>query len=228
MGVRRFSTLPYAHKPGVATYLNDWSRDLRRRGPRGALVGHLLPRGRASRRTSGSWSTPASRCSRCTCRWGSSTSTTRCSTRCGGLLEDADTPVVVHAGSGPVGNDFTGPGLAAATAAAAPAARRDRGAHGRAGGACGSCAWPRDTRASGWTRRWSSPTFGRLPHWLVPRLVDLSPRSCSAPTSRPSPTPTCASSSGLARLDLGDDWLRAVCWEQRRRAVRARACRRTA
>ena len=27
MGVRRFSTLPYAHKPGVAAYLNDWSRD---------------------------------------------------------------------------------------------------------------------------------------------------------------------------------------------------------
>ena len=26
MGVRRFSTLPYAHKPGVAAYLNDWSR----------------------------------------------------------------------------------------------------------------------------------------------------------------------------------------------------------
>ena len=25
-GVRRFSTLPYAHKPGVASYLNDWSR----------------------------------------------------------------------------------------------------------------------------------------------------------------------------------------------------------
>ena len=26
MGVRRFSTLPYAHKPGVAAHLNDWSR----------------------------------------------------------------------------------------------------------------------------------------------------------------------------------------------------------
>ena len=26
-GVRRFSALPYAHRPGVATYLNDWARD---------------------------------------------------------------------------------------------------------------------------------------------------------------------------------------------------------
>ncbi|MCW2868651.1 MAG: Amidohydrolase, partial [Marmoricola sp.] len=26
-GVRRFSALPYAHRPGIATYLNDWARD---------------------------------------------------------------------------------------------------------------------------------------------------------------------------------------------------------
>ena len=27
MGVRHFSSLPYAHKPGIAGFLNDWSRD---------------------------------------------------------------------------------------------------------------------------------------------------------------------------------------------------------
>ncbi|MET0522085.1 MAG: hypothetical protein ABW156_08935, partial [Jiangellaceae bacterium] len=26
-GVRRFSALPYAHRPGIAGYLNDWARD---------------------------------------------------------------------------------------------------------------------------------------------------------------------------------------------------------
>ena len=26
-GVRRFSALPYAHRPGIAAYLNDWARD---------------------------------------------------------------------------------------------------------------------------------------------------------------------------------------------------------
>src|SRR5213075_1940522 len=25
LGVRRFTALPYAHKPGVAAYLNDWA-----------------------------------------------------------------------------------------------------------------------------------------------------------------------------------------------------------
>ena len=27
LGVRRFSALPYAHKPGVAAYLNEWAAD---------------------------------------------------------------------------------------------------------------------------------------------------------------------------------------------------------
>ncbi len=27
MGVRRFGALPYAHRAGVATYLNEWARD---------------------------------------------------------------------------------------------------------------------------------------------------------------------------------------------------------
>ena len=32
-GVRRFSALPYAHRPGIAAYLNDWARWLRRAVP---------------------------------------------------------------------------------------------------------------------------------------------------------------------------------------------------
>jgi len=33
LGVRRFSALPYAHKPGVAAYLNDWAADFSARVP---------------------------------------------------------------------------------------------------------------------------------------------------------------------------------------------------
>ena len=38
-GVRAFPTHPYAHKPGVASYLNDWSRDFAATAP------EILPRG---------------------------------------------------------------------------------------------------------------------------------------------------------------------------------------
>ena len=109
MGVRRFSTLPYAHKPGVAAYLNDWSRTFAADDPRGALVGHVLPRG------------------------GRDGVRRRAGVRAGvelfklhqqvgefhlddpllddvwGLLSEAGVPILVHAGSMPVGNDFTGP-----------------------------------------------------------------------------------------------------------------------
>ena len=33
LGVRRFSALPYAHKPGIAGYLNDWARSFARGVP---------------------------------------------------------------------------------------------------------------------------------------------------------------------------------------------------
>ena len=39
LGVRRFSALSYAHKPGVATFLNDWSRAFAERVRSGAWTG---------------------------------------------------------------------------------------------------------------------------------------------------------------------------------------------
>ena len=66
------------------------------------------------RRTSRSWLAAASRCSRSTSRSGAFDLDDPLLDEVWGLLEDAGTPVVVHAGSGPVGNDFTGPGPVAA------------------------------------------------------------------------------------------------------------------
>ena len=33
MGVRRFTSLSYAHKPGIAEFLNDWTREFAERTP---------------------------------------------------------------------------------------------------------------------------------------------------------------------------------------------------
>ena len=49
------------------------------------------------------------RSSSCTCRWVASTSTDPLLDEAWGVIEDAGTPVVLHAGSGPVGTEFTGP-----------------------------------------------------------------------------------------------------------------------
>ena len=132
-GVRRFPTLPYAHKPGVATYLNDWARDFAADVPGVAVVGDVLPRagGGGVRRRAGR--ATASRCSRCTCRWGSSTSTTRCSTRCGGCSPTPgrrswSTPARARSAT-----TFTGPASMARLLARHPAAGAGRRAPRRAG-----------------------------------------------------------------------------------------------
>jgi hypothetical protein len=42
-GVRHFTTLPYAHKPGVASYLNDWSRAFTADVPEALWSGTFYP-----------------------------------------------------------------------------------------------------------------------------------------------------------------------------------------
>ena len=54
---------------------------------------------------------------------------------------------------------------------------------------------------------------GAFPAALVPRLRDLQPKVLLGTDFPNIPYPYATQLEGLARLDLGDDWLRAVCWE---------------
>jgi len=54
--------------------------------------------------------------------------------------------------------------------------------------------------------------FGQYPPNLVPRLRDLQDRILLGTDFPTIPYPYAHQLEGLARLDLGDDWLRAVCW----------------
>ena len=150
-------TLPYAHKPGVATYLNDWAAGFAADVPESLRSATFYPepdgagvrrRGDRGRRR-GLQGAPAG--------GGVPPRRRRCSTRSGALLEDAGTPVVVHAGSGPVGNEFTGP------ASMAPGA-----ASGSRGWRSSSPTWARPSARSSW--RSPSPTSGSAstPRWCSP------------------------------------------------------------
>lgn len=107
-GVRRFSALPYAHRPGIASYLNEWAAGFAAEVPEclwsatfypepeaGAYVADLIEEG---------------------------VEIFKLHTQVGefllddplldeafGAIEDAGVPIVIHVGSGPVGNEFTGP-----------------------------------------------------------------------------------------------------------------------
>lgn len=214
MGVRRFTTLPYAHKPGVAAYLNDWSRGFARDVPEALWSATFYPEPEA----------PAYVAELV----GAGVRVFKVHVQVGefhlddplldpvwGLLAEAGTPVVVHAGSGPAGNAFTGPGSTARVLARHPRlvlvvahlgspecadfvalAERHDGVH-------------LDTSMA-FTDFFAE--HGEFPRDLLPRLADLQDRVVYGSDFPTLPFAYADQLDWLADLGLGDDWLRAVCW----------------
>ena len=141
LGVRRFAALPYAHRPGIAGYLNDWAAGFADAVPevmrcatfypedgRDDYVAELVDAGTEVFKVH--------------VQVGDFDLTDPLLDEAWGLVADAGTPVVVHANSGPVGNEHTGPGPMRALMRAAPGA--DGGA--RAPGCAGVRRVPGDRR----------------------------------------------------------------------------------
>jgi predicted TIM-barrel fold metal-dependent hydrolase len=212
MGVRRFPTLPYAHKPGVATYLNDWAAGFARDVPESLWSATFFPEPEAAAYVAGAI--------------GAGAEVFKVHLQVGefhlddpllgdvwGTLEDAGTPVVVHAGSGPVGNDFTGPGSTERLLRRHPRLRLVIAHMGAP--ECGEFLRlaERYDEVRLDTTMVFTDFFPPYPDELVPRLRDLQDRVLLGSDFPTIPYPYAHQLDGLARLDLGDDWLRAVCWD---------------
>jgi len=213
MGVRRFSTLPYAHKPGVAAYLNDWSRSFALEVPEALWSATFFPEDGVASYVNALVADEVE-LFKLHLQVGEFHLDDPLLDDVWGLLEDADVPVLVHAGSGPVGNDFTGPA----------STQRLLARHPRLPIIVAHMGAPEVARfvrlAEDYERVRLDTTmvftdFFAMPHsdWLVPRLVDLQHRILLGTDFPTIPYPYAHQLEGLARLDLGDDWLRAVCWE---------------
>lgn len=222
-GIRRFSTLPYAHKPGVAAFLNDFSRDLAADVPEVLRSATFYPEPEAAAMV------PA--------LVEDGVAVFKLHLQVGGFhlddpllepvwgaLAEAGTPVVVHAGSGPVATAYTGASSTGRVLARHPRLRlviahmgspecaeflelaetydrvlldtsmafTDFFADGPDGPECGG--------------------HGGYPRDLLPRLADLGERVVWGSDFPTLPFAYRQQLDDLARLDLGDDWLRAVCW----------------
>ncbi|HEY0902761.1 MAG TPA: amidohydrolase family protein [Marmoricola sp.] len=107
-GVRRFSALPYAHKPGVAAYLNDWAAAFAEKVPECLWSATFFPEPGVGEQVAALVD--------------DGVEVFKLHTQVGefrldepllgpawDVLEATGVPVVVHVGSGPVGNEFTGP-----------------------------------------------------------------------------------------------------------------------
>ena len=224
LGVRRFTALAYAHRPGMAEFLNDWSADFADRVPEAARCATFYPEPTAPRRTSRTGSPAESEVWKLHVQVGGFDVRDPLLDEAWGVLADAG-----DAGGGPRRQR---PGRRPSSPVPAPVAELLDAAPAAAAGG-------RPRRGPGVRR---VPGAGRAPraggarhHDGVHRLLRRDgrgvparrccpgcatsawpARSCSAATSRTSRTPTSTSSRRLQRLDLGDDWLRAVLLGQRR------------
>jgi predicted TIM-barrel fold metal-dependent hydrolase len=213
LGVRRFSTLPYAHRPGIAGYLNDWAAGFKREVPESLWSATFYPEAEAAAYVAAGieagveiWKVHV--------QVGEFHLDDPLLDPVWGLLAEAGTPVVVHAGHAPVGNDFTGPA----------ALRRVLARHPRLAVVVAHLGAPDyldfldlvaahervhvDTTMV-FTDFWDAA----YPPELLPRLADLGDRVLLGSDFPTIPYPWVHQLESLERLGLGDDWLRAVCWD---------------
>ena len=220
MGVRRFPTLPYAHKPGVAEYLNDWAARFADEVPESLRSATFYPEESAAAYV-GERIARGVEIFKVHLQVGEFHLDDPLLDPVWGQLEDAGTPVVVHAGSGPVGNDFTGPGSTERLLRRFPRLALVIAHMGAPECAEFLALAERHDEVRLDTTMVFTDFFPPYPAELVPRLRDLGLAGkvllgSDFPTI---PYPYAHQLEGLARLDLGDDWLRAVCWENGERLL---------
>ena len=215
LGVRRFSALPYAHKPGAAVYLNDWARGFAAEVPENLWSATFFPEREAAEYV-GELVDAGVEVFKVHVQVGAFHLDDPLLDGVWERLEDSGTPIVVHAGSGPVPNPFTGP---------APL-ERVLTRWSRLAVVVAHLGAPEYveflTLAEGFERVHLDTTMAftdffedlaAYPPSLLPRLRDLQDKVLLGSDFPTIPYPYLHQLESLARLGLGEDWLRAVCWE---------------
>jgi len=216
LGVRAFPSLVYAHKPGMAAWLTDWSLGFAAEHPEVVPTGTFHPE-------PGVEDYVAEALARGVRLWKVHVQVGGYDPRdplldgVWGMLADAGTPVVAHVGSGPTPGAFTGPGPFGEVLARHPTLPAviahlgmpesaeflvvaERYEHVRLDTTMAFVDFWGDGQGAG------GVDLGQLQALGLAGKVLLG-------TDFPNiPYPYAHQLDVLARLDLGDDWLREVCW----------------
>ena len=216
MGVRRFSALSYAHKPGVAAFLNDWARAFAARTPDSLWSGTLYPEESAPSYVA-ELIEAGVEVFKVHVQVGEFDLHDPLLDPVWGLLEDAGTPVVIHVGSGPVGNAHTGPETLRRVLARHPrlcVIVAHLGAPEYADFLALAEQYPEvrlDTTMV--FTDFFDQASAAFPRDLLPRLGALGERVLLGSDFPSIPYPYLHQLEALERLELGEQWLRAVCWD---------------
>ena len=215
-GVRRFSALSYAHRPEMAEWLNDWALVFADHTPGCLRSATFYPEPGAADYVADRIDGGAE-IFKVHVQVGGFDVRDPLLADVWGVLEDAGTPVVLHAGSGPVGTPYTGPGPVADLLARHPRLALVIAHLGAPEYAEFVALAETYERVRVDTTMVFTAFFDEIgapfPPDLVPRLRDLQPKVLLGSDFPNIPYPYDEQLAGLVRLDLGDDWLRGVCWD---------------
>ena len=215
LGVRRFSALSYAHVPEMAESLNDWAAGFAERVPESLRSATFFPEPGVQEYVAR--------------RIAEGVEVFKVHVQVGafdlrepvldpvwGLLAEAGTPVVVHAGSGPVPTEFTGPDPMLAVL--------ER--HPRLCVVLAHMGAPEYREflemAERFERTYLDTTMAftsffeaeaPFPPDLMPRLEAVGDKVLLGSDFPNIPYPFAHQLESLDALGLGEDWLRAVCWD---------------
>jgi uncharacterized protein len=215
LGVRRFSALPYAHRPGIAEYLNGWAAEFAAEVPECLHSATFYPEPEAAAYVAE--------------RIAAGTEIFKVHVQVGNFdvrdplldevwarIAEAGTPVVIHAGSGPVANKHTGP------VPVTEVLRR----HPTLTAVMAHMGAPEYVEFLELAERFESvyldttmaftdffEAVAPYPGDLLPRIAELGERVLLGSDFPNIPYPYAHQIEALDRLGMGQDWLRKVCWE---------------
>jgi uncharacterized protein len=222
LGVRAFPALAYPHKPGMATWLNEWTLDFAQRTPdcipsatffaepeAPSYVDDCLRRG--------------ARIFKVHVQVGGFDPADAVLDPVWGALADAGVPVVVHCGSGPLPGMHTGPTAMEEVLRRHPSLVLVVAHFGSPEYADFVAMTDRYPNVFLDTTMAFTDYFEELspvPPAVISRLPDLRDRIVLGSDFPNIPYPYAHQLEALDRLELGADWLRAVLWENGARLLR--------
>jgi predicted TIM-barrel fold metal-dependent hydrolase len=218
-GVRWFTSMLYPHKPGMAEWLNGWSAEFAARTPDCLHTATLFPEETVERYVRAAIDQGA-RVFKSHIQVGAYDPNDELLQPAWGLLAEAGIPVVTHCGSGPVPGKYTGP----------EPVERLMERHPELPLIVAHLGMPEYSDFLDIADRFPSVfldttlTFTDFteaaepfPRNQLSRLMDLGDRILLGTDFPNIPHPYSHALEALARLELGDDWLRAVCYDNAER-----------
>lgn len=212
MGIKHFSALPYAHKPGIAGYMNDWARRFAADKPDCLWSGTFYPEPEAAVYVT-ELVAQGVEIFKAHMQVGRFAADDPLLDPVWKVLAESGTPIVLHAGSDPAPGTHTGP------AGVANVLRR----YPRLSLIIAHMGAPEYEEFFDLAETYENVRLDTtmafvgffdigFPDELMPRVVDLQSKILFGADFPNIPYLYAHQLEALQRLDLGDDWLRDVLW----------------